>query len=348
VRLAKPPIQKRTYTLKIVSQEKLTGYSQETFTNRLLSKLKSRIVMESFRKSVAWILVAVALIISVIVPFSIVKANWVPYPMVYIDSPHSWGYTTNQIPLNVTVKTVWEASDVNRTISYTLDAGEIIPIKCSYQGYENYEGTVTGEALLTGLSEGSHTIAIYTSPFAHGICAQVQFEVDIPTIKVNLNNSQAFETKSPVPYSITVNAPFAWFTNLTINGEFTTIGYTLDNKDSFIIASDEMSSNESSLSLANNSISALMENLSSQQRNLIFSGNLPEMPAGNHSVKAYVIWAYPRNASPITATSEASYFSISSQSSTQQVFVFIPIVIATFAFLISALALRHRRQVKKI
>jgi hypothetical protein len=235
-----------------------------------------------------------------------VKANFSPSPpYIEIQSPGENGYTTSEFFLNVTVKVYYDSIHgwEHRSIVYNLDGAENKLMNSSYQGvfWNNAIpfSLVTGEAVVSGVSDGPHNLTVYVkynNTYTSG-SQSIRITSGNPTITIQLPlDTQVFEPNSVIPYSINVNTPVAWFMNNAVYGKLTSIGYSLD-KNSYALA-DEFS----------------LPNLSVDKRDLTFTGNLSGLSLGTHELKAYVSWAYPKEAIPKTTSSDTTSFSISTQS----------------------------------
>ena len=95
----------------------------------------------------------------------LVEANFVPSPPLFIfDSPLENGtYATSFVWLNITLKTWFDPGNASRIVECSLDGKENITIPLVSEVYEDTFSTVFGSLLLSGLSEGSHSITVYAT-----------------------------------------------------------------------------------------------------------------------------------------------------------------------------------------
>ena len=128
-------------------------------------------------------------------------------PSIIVLSPENKTYSTNAVPLAFTVN---ESTSWN---GYSLD------------GQGNV--TVTGNATIVGLSEGSHTITIYASDTSGnmGSSETVYFAVDTvpPSIRILSPENRTY-TSDSVSLSFSINEPASW------------IGYSLDSQANITVA----------------------------------------------------------------------------------------------------------------
>jgi parallel beta-helix repeat protein len=132
-------------------------------------------------------------------------------PKIEIVSPENKTYTTDSVSLSFTVneETSW--------IGYSLD------------GQTN--STITGDTILKGLSEGTHTIAVYANDTAGnmGSSGTVYFSVDttLPIITILSPENRTYDT-TVVPLSFTVDEQVSW------------MAYSLDGKANETITGNEL------------------------------------------------------------------------------------------------------------
>lgn len=95
----------------------------------------------------------------------VAEANFVPSPPLFIfDSPLENGtYATSFVWLNITLKTWFDPGNASRIVECSLDGKENITIPVISEVYEDTFSTVFGSLLLSGLSEGSHSITVYAT-----------------------------------------------------------------------------------------------------------------------------------------------------------------------------------------
>ncbi|XHH09378.1 MAG: LPXTG cell wall anchor domain-containing protein [Candidatus Bathyarchaeia archaeon] len=156
---------------------------------------------------------------------------------------------------------------------------------------------VTGQATVSGVSDGVHSLTVYVkfNETYHSNSQTVRFTAGNPTVSLNVAGNQNFEVNSTIPYSIDVSIPYAWFINDIVYGKVTSIGYTLDSVSFEVV--NELS----------------VPRLSVVNRNLTFTGNLSGLLLGNHELKAYLTWVYPKDSTPATTISETTAFSVGTQ-----------------------------------
>ena len=126
----------------------------------------------------------------------IVKANCIPASVIWINSPTNTTYTSNTLILNYTV--LFDFTQ-NKLVTYSLDGGENVTLTKN-QTLESTDTLekISGDIVLSGLSEGSHHLELYSENFIPGY-AEVYFSIDTiaptPTI---------YPTSTPIvdPYPI--------------------------------------------------------------------------------------------------------------------------------------------------
>ena len=130
-------------------------------------------------------------------------------PTITIISPQETTYSTPEIALN------FNTDELVSWIAYSLD------------GQDNV--TITGNTVLSGLSEGEHTIKIFARDDAGntGVSNTVSFRVDTtpPTITLTSPEETTYSTTNV-------------FLEITLNEEATWIGYSLDGEDNVTITGD--------------------------------------------------------------------------------------------------------------
>jgi len=139
--------------------------------------------------------------------FSIPPVDTTP-PTVTINSPENTIYT------NTTVALDFEINEQVSWIGYSLDGDDNV--------------TITGDTVLSGLSEGSHNVVVYANDTALNTgMSEIAFTISIPDI---------------TPPIITIISPrnstygvTSVDLNFTVNEESSWIGYSLDGQDNFTI-----------------------------------------------------------------------------------------------------------------
>jgi len=132
-------------------------------------------------------------------------------PTITITSPQETNYSTSEVTLNFNIdeSVSWRA--------YSLD------------GEDNV--TIAGNTVLSGLSEGEHTIKIFARDNAGntGVSNTVSFRVDTTPPIITLTS----------PEETTYSTPNV-FLEFTLTEEATWIGYSLDGEDNVTITGDSM------------------------------------------------------------------------------------------------------------
>jgi N-acetylneuraminic acid mutarotase len=149
-------------------------------------------------------------------------------PTVTIVSPKNGTYTYSDIPLNFTV------SDVTSWTGYSLD--------------DQANVTITGNANLTGLSEGTHSLTLYTKNYAADLIssATAYFTVDTSSpsiIVLSPENKTYFRTD--IPLNFAVNEPTSWIHYsldtqeiVATEGNTTLIGLSIGSHNLTVYAKD--------------------------------------------------------------------------------------------------------------
>jgi len=140
-------------------------------------------------------------------------------PIIVITSPESTTYEVSDVPLDFTV------NEVTSWIGYSLD------------GQDNV--TITGNIVLSGLSEGSHNVVVFATDSAGntGASSTVQFTISIPPV----------DTTSPIivvtsPENTTYNTNKISLT-FTVNEEPSLKSYSLDGKANVTVVDSIVLSN---------------------------------------------------------------------------------------------------------
>ena len=144
----------------------------------------------------------------------VAKANPFPtYPVISIESPTNKTYTTNTLFLNVTLVTKWDGvyfTSESRTVSYRIDGKFFLISQMAYRfDSENQASILSGSAVLTNLTEGTHNLrvnAAYSYDNGKQVFASnsnVTFTID-PTYSPSLSPSP-----SPSPTPIATPSPTA-------------------------------------------------------------------------------------------------------------------------------------------
>jgi hypothetical protein len=277
------------------------------------------------------------------------KANFSPGPLnIKINSPQNNEYTSNQTELSVTV-TVYADSlngSDHRWIAYSLDEQENKSITPIYEGITWSGGfpfsVVTAQTLLTNLSEGSHSIAVfakyyYNNNWINQGQSETHFKVGIspePILTINVTSENKTLENSNISYLANVTVLPGAFKDNKNYGYLFSIAYSIDNKKPVEIASD----------------------VSIDKPHLIYTGNLQNLENGNHTIRLYASWA--SDGERIALHSNDAYFSIDSKltdssnlfSSNLSLTLIVSIIIAILLVAISSfLVYKHRKnQVKKI
>ena len=97
--------------------------------------------------------------------FEVAKANPFPtHPVITIESPANKTYTTNQLSLNVTLVTQWDGvyfTSESRAVSYHIDGKFFLMPQIEYRFDPEKEASIlSGSAVLTNLTEGTHTLRV--------------------------------------------------------------------------------------------------------------------------------------------------------------------------------------------
>ena len=108
-------------------------------------------------------------------------------------------------------------------------------------------------------------------------------------------NNQTFEANTPIPYSITIKIPSAWFENQTDTGycSIKSIRYFLsDNKSPTTLAGEDLGIGASSGPIVKNGNElVLVPSFSANNPTINLNGTLPALPIGRHGIVASVVWS---------------------------------------------------------
>jgi uncharacterized protein YneR len=144
---------------------------------------------------------------------SIPPVDTIP-PIVVINSPENTTYP------NTTVALDFEINEQVSWIGYSLDGDDNV--------------TITGDTVLSGLSEGPHSIVVFATDLADntGASSTVQFTISIPPV----------DTIPPIvviisPENITYGVSFVLL-DIFVNEQVSWIGYSLDGDDNVTITGD--------------------------------------------------------------------------------------------------------------
>ena len=132
----------------------------------------------------------------------VAKANFVPSgPSITIDSPEeNKTYTTSSVWINITLLAFYDSDSWNtsRVAELNLDGEGNITIPLVYEGLdEDYFSIVTGSFLLSGLSEGSHSMTVYAT--YHFIDPWNLFYSYGKTVNFIINLPELTPTPEPTP-----------------------------------------------------------------------------------------------------------------------------------------------------
>ena len=133
-------------------------------------------------------------------------------PTINLTSPEETTYSTASVFLEFTIneETTW--------IGYSLDEEDNV--------------TITGDSMLSGLSEGSHSIIVFATDYAGntGASSTVQFTISIPPVDTTLPT-----IKINSPQNSTYPPPTVDL-NFNINEQASWIAYSLDGNDNVTIS----------------------------------------------------------------------------------------------------------------
>jgi uncharacterized protein YneR len=154
-------------------------------------------------------------------------------PTIMVTSPEETTYSTGSVFLEFTIneETTW--------IGYSLDEEDNV--------------TITGDSMLSGLSEGSHNIIVFATDYTDntGASSTVQFTISIPpvdttppTIKINSPQNSSYPTPT-VDLNFNINEQASWIAysldgsdNVTISGNSTISGLSEGSHNIVVFAID--------------------------------------------------------------------------------------------------------------
>jgi hypothetical protein len=142
-----------------------------------------------------------------------------PYtpPIVTLLSPSSnESYTVSDVPLNVTVQirsSIFHNVERVRWLNYSLDGAPVIPltlIEPSMNDISQLPYPVYGNDMLTGLSDGSHSLTIFGETFVSGLNGYFNETVLFTVDTSNTTEITPFPTELAIA-SVVIIAVFAVF-----------------------------------------------------------------------------------------------------------------------------------------
>jgi hypothetical protein len=157
-----------------------------------------------------------------------------------IASPTNTTYSPRQLTVKVAFSALGGRT-IEYSMAYRLDGGENVTMPVIVEGhYMSFQVTVSGSALLPKLSEGSHSVTVYSEIDIYNFSANgvfypkyvtvdhntVYFTIDYgqPPILRSLSLENETYNQINVPLNFTVDEPTSW------------IGYSLDQQDNVTIA----------------------------------------------------------------------------------------------------------------
>lgn len=197
-----------------------------------------------------------------------------------------------------------------------------------------------------------------------------------PEITLNTpRGNQTFEENTPIPYSITIKIPSAWFENQTDTSycSIKSISYFLsDNNAPTTLAGEDLSIGAASGPIVKNEKGELVfvPSFSANNPTINLNGTLPALPIGRHGIVASVVWSSnyhptdtPHNfygwqaavyeASNITYTSNVNFDVVNQQTGTlpsaesnnqQSILILVVTVVGIIAVLAVSLAVFFKKR----
>jgi hypothetical protein len=162
---------------------------------------------------------------------NLATANFIPMDG-YVESPAGITYSVNKVPLifRVAVYSYYEKwFNIKTTIVemfYSLDGKANVTVPMTDSKDEEGNEIYTAEAVLSGLSEGSHKVTVYAKDQngkVHSYERNFAIDTILPCISVLSVENKTYNTLD-VPLNFTINEPFSQ------------IKYSLDGQENVTIA----------------------------------------------------------------------------------------------------------------
>ncbi|MCW4017899.1 MAG: hypothetical protein NWF00_04365 [Candidatus Bathyarchaeota archaeon] len=157
----------------------------------------------------------------------VAEANFVPGPPgIVFKSPVNKTYNLGSLSLNVTLSAFFDFENATRQVEYSLDGKENVSVPTVYWGLgEDFFSTVTAQADLPVLTEGSHNLTVYATYYD-----------GLYNLTTDNSRTSHFTIDFKAPYiSIISPKPQEYNTttvalNFTVDKPVSSISYRLDHK----------------------------------------------------------------------------------------------------------------------
>ncbi len=262
---------------------------------------------------------------------NVTNANFKPSPVeISIISPAQSRPNSSTVPINVSITVFLDYlnSSEHRWVAYSLDGQQNVTMSPKYHGVsgsgEFQSSTVTAEGILSGLSEGYHSLTVYAK-YDYGTwinegVAKAKFSVGVPvslpltdeyTPIITINSpspNQSFEKATTVPFSITITKPTGGL------GSIRTVGYGVDGNLTIIAGENIKYANAPPTGFVfNGSVPAYPPIFMGNSKTVTLTGYLPSLIEGSHKIHVFIFYYEPSNDYCQTTDSGTTTFYVGNQ-----------------------------------